>query len=81
MIKTTEKKKVRRLNTQSSISVSSKIVCEDKACIGEVVGGQYKQTDQAERQNKDEGRKSRAGTSMSIGGEDACVNDACIGKT
>jgi len=34
MSKRTEKKKVDRLKTYSSISVSNKIVCEDEVCTG-----------------------------------------------
>ena len=81
MAKTTEKKNASRVKIESSISVSSKIVCEDEACIGKAVDGRYKQTDQKERQDKDKEKKRRTGTSMSIAGEDACSDDACIGKT
>jgi hypothetical protein len=81
MGKTVEKKKVDRKTNQSSISVASKIVCEDEDCIGKAVDGRYKQTGQEERQNKNQGKKPRPGTSMSIAGEDACSDDACIGKT
>jgi hypothetical protein len=71
---------VDRSRTHSSISVSNKIVCEDEACIGKVVGDRNEQIDQAEQQDKDRGKARKSGTSMLIGGKDACTDESCIGK-
>lgn len=80
MAKRTKKKKTNRPKTHSSISVSNKIVCEDEACIGKVVGNRNALTGQAERHDKEKGKARKPGTSMSIGGKNACADDSCIGK-
>ena len=80
MAKVIEKKKVDRPKTHSSISVSNKIVCEDEACIGKVVGNRSALNGQAERLDKEKKSARDPGTSMSVGGKNACVDDSCIGK-
>ena len=80
MAKKTEKKKANSPKTHSSISVSNKIVCEDEAYIGKAIGNRDALTGQAERQDKDRGKLGQPGTSISIGGKDACIGESCIGK-
>ena len=64
--------------TQSSVSVSGEVVCEDEACIGkEVKAGEPWPPDQPQPEKN---VKRSADTSMSLGGKEACSDDACIGK-
>lgn len=69
--------KVKTVKTQSSISVSSRTVCEDEACIGKTVNGELASAQEpAEASEK---RKEKSGSTMSFGGKQGCTDEACIG--
>lgn len=64
--------------TQSSVSVSGEVVCEDEACIGkEAKAGEAWSPEQPQPEKI---VKKHADTRMSLGGKEACSDDACIGR-
>jgi hypothetical protein len=71
--------KVKNVKTQSSITVSSKTVCEDEACIGKIVNGESAAVQ--EPVEASENRKKQSGSAMSFGGKQGCTDEACIGKS
>ncbi|BBO73213.1 hypothetical protein DSCW_06300 [Desulfosarcina widdelii] len=70
--------KPKNRNFRSSISVSSKEVCQDEACIGKDVNPAT--ATPAEAAHTDKGNPKRSGTSMSVSGKEACSEEACIGQ-
>jgi hypothetical protein len=64
---------------RSSITVSSKTVCEDEACIGKIANDPTP-TAISPAQKKQKHNKA-SGTTMSFGGKHECTDEACIGKS
>jgi ribosomal protein L4 len=71
--------KVKTVDNQSSISVSSRTVCEDEACIGKTVIGESASAQKPAEISEKRGEES--GSSMSFGGKQGCTDEACIGKS
>lgn len=75
-----KKEKAKRKTTESSMSIASKPICQEEACIGKVTFTNREEASEHSR-NWEENRKHTARSSMKFGKKDACWDEECIGKT
>jgi hypothetical protein len=78
MAEQSERDGIDRSQTKSSVSVAHEIVSEDEACIGKGVSSAN--SDPGKMAIEEKKTKKATGSSMSIGGNEICSEDACIGK-
>jgi hypothetical protein len=76
MTESNQKNETDPSKTTSSMNISTKVICEGEACIGEAAAAANAMP--PETGTKEDG--SATGSSMGISGEEVCSGEACIGK-
>ena len=74
------KNRVKKKQTESSMSNASKPICQEEECVGKLAGPNNEGAkDHAKK--AEENRKRSTRSSMKFGSKDACSDEECIGKT
>jgi len=74
------KNKLKRKNSESSMSNASKVICMEEECIGKLSSDKKEDTTEPEN-NVDGDQKPTTRSSMKFGEDSSCSDEECIGKT